>query len=96
MFNRLIEAFTIMYDFILFETFYGNHYKDMLMIAELLKDSGYKIAIAGLYQEDVLKRDGRFPMLSVRAKCNAKIEPSRSKSSLIRVFCNLWNRYKIM
>ena len=84
-----------MYDFILFETFYGNHYKDMLMIAELLKDSGYKIAIAGLYQEDVLKRDGRFPMLSVRAKCNAKIEPSRSKSSLIRVFCNLWNRYKI-
>lgn len=84
-----------MYDFILFETFYGTHYKDMLMIAELLKDSGYSVAIAGLYQESVIKRDGRFPLLSVKAKCNATFTPSRSKNSLARVVSNLWNRFKI-
>lgn len=84
-----------MYDFILFETFYGTHYKDMLMIAELLKDSGYSIAIAGLYQEEIIKKDGRFPMLSVKSKCNATFSPSRSNFLLWRILSNLWNRFKI-
>ena len=84
-----------MYDFILFETFYGTHYKDMLMIAELLRDSGYNVAIAGLYQENVIKNAGDFPLLSVKATCNATLTPSRSKSSLTRVLSNIWNRYKV-
>lgn len=84
-----------MYDFILFETFYGTHYKDMLMIAELLRDSGYNVAIAGLYHEDVIKQDSRFPLLSVKAKCKATLTPSRSKSSLVRILSNIWNRYKV-
>lgn len=84
-----------MYDFILFETFYGNHYKDMLMIAELLKDSGYNVAIAGLYHESVVKQDGRFPLLTVKAKCRAKLTSSRSKISIVRVLCNIWNRFQV-
>lgn len=82
-----------MYDFILFETFYGTHYKDMLMIAELLRDSGYNVAIAGLYHENVIKQDGRFPVLSVMAQCKATLTPSRNKSSLVRVLSNIWNRF---
>ena len=84
-----------MYDFILFDTFYGTHYKDLLMIAELLKDSGYNVAIAGLYQESVYKQDGRFPLITVQAKCRASLTPSRSNSSVVRILSNLWNRYKV-
>lgn len=84
-----------MYDFILLETFYGTHYKDLLMIAELLNDCGYKIAIAGLYHESVLKQDGRFPLLTLKTKCNVITTPSKHKSSIVRVVNNLWNRYKI-
>lgn len=84
-----------MYDFILFETFYGNHYKDLLMIACLLKDSGYKVAIAGLYHENVIKQDGRFPLLSIKAKCKARLTPSSSNLTIVRVLSNLWNRFKL-
>lgn len=84
-----------MYDFILFDTFYGTHYKDLLMIAELLKDSGYNVAIAGLFQESIYKQDGRFPMVTVQSKCKASLTSSRSKSSLVRILSNLWNRFKI-
>ena len=42
-----------MFDFILFENFYlaHNHYKDVCLIADLLRDNGYSVAIADVFDE---------------------------------------------
>lgn len=42
------------FDFILFENFHlaVNHYKDIVIIAEYLKASGFSVAIADVFQED--------------------------------------------
>lgn len=42
-----------MFDFVLFENFYfaHNHYKDVCLIAELLMDNGYSVAIADVFDE---------------------------------------------
>lgn len=48
-----------MYDFILFENIYNleNHYVDLGNLAYLLKQSGYKVAIANVFKEEKLVKE---------------------------------------
>ena len=42
------------YDFVLFENLFSveNHYKDLGILVTLLKEAGYKVAIADAFKED--------------------------------------------
>lgn len=87
----------MMYDFILFETLYNsvNHCKDLCNIATLLRDCGYKVAIADVFHEAECCKVEGIPHIQVQAKCNAILCPSTAKSSLGRYYENLKNRFII-
>lgn len=60
-----------MYDFILFEQLYTvqNHYKDLINLASLLKDAGYKVAFADAFKEAELCKVDGIPHISLDIKC---------------------------
>ena len=59
-----------MYDFILFEQLYTvqNHYKDLVNLACLLKDAGYKVAFADVFKEAELCNVDGIPHVSLDIK----------------------------
>ncbi len=59
------------YDFILFEHLYNveNHYKDLNNLAMLLKDAGYKVAIANAFKEKDLCDINGITHIQVDIKC---------------------------
>lgn len=86
-----------MYDFILFENFHWafNHYKDVLIIAELLQSNGYKVAIADVFQEkDYCVKTG-IPHIQIKAKSNFDINPSNNPIKFFAFLENSRNKHLI-
>lgn len=85
------------YDFILFETLFNsiNHCKDLTIIARLLKDSGYSVAIADVFHEAEYCKGEGIPHISVSCSCSASLIPSTAKTSVGRYAQNLTNRFWI-
>lgn len=79
------------YDFILFENFCWatNHYKDICIIAEMLKNGGYSVAIADVFQESHYCKVDGVPHIPIRAKLNVSIEPAKSRYTIINTFINI-------
>lgn len=59
------------YDFILFEHLYNveNHYKDLVILANLLQKAGYKVAIADVFKEAKLCKVDNIPHISLDIDC---------------------------
>lgn len=73
------------YDFVLFENtrLVDNHYKDLENLAILLYKSGYNVAIANVFKEDVFCKDTRIPHITLEAKCPKGLcEAYREKNRL--------------
>lgn len=86
-----------MIDFVLFESLYNstNHCIDLCIIARLLKDSGYSVAIADVFHEaECCKVDG-IPHIQISHKCRASLKLSVAKTTIVRYSENLSNRYII-
>ncbi len=79
-----------MYDFILFENYYLaiNHYKDLCIIAKLLKESGYSVAIANVFEEGKYCSVEGIPHISFKKKSPIyRIHPGRTLyQKLINLF----------
>lgn len=86
-----------MYDFILFETLFNsiNHCKDLTIIARLLKDSGYSVAIADVFHESEYCKVEGITHISVSCSCCASLIPSTARTSVGRYAQNLSNRFWI-
>lgn len=82
------------YDFILFESFYTsvNHYKDLSIIAKLLADSGYRVAIADVLQESIYCKDFDLTHIQLNHRCNATLTQSKHNNIIIRFIINAINR----
>lgn len=86
------------YDFILFEDLYDsvNHYKDVCIIARMLNDCGYSVAIADVFREAQFCSDAQVPIISLSTKkTRATLSLSKSNFSIFRVIQNMWNRFRI-
>lgn len=59
------------YDFILFENTRNtdNHYKDLAIFSQMLKDCGYSVAIVDLFKEDQLCITPGIPHITPKVKC---------------------------
>lgn len=88
---------SMLYDFVLFEDLYNsvNHYKDVDLIAKLLKDSGYRVAIADVFREGQFCKQVDIPILDIKNKPKLNLSPSVSRFSLFRVISNLFNKFLI-
>lgn len=83
-----------MYDFILFENFHQafNHYKDICIIAEYLKESGFRVAIADVFQEaEKCKVDG-IEHIKLESRRNMKYSFSKSSNRHIAFIINTWRK----
>lgn len=60
------------YDFIMFENLYSveNHYKDLGILARLLKKAGYSLAIVDAFKEEKLCQMDGVEHISIDIKCN--------------------------
>lgn len=77
------------YDFILFENAYNieNHYKDLSIMARLLKTAGYTVAIADVFKEDKLCSIDGIPHIQVpigRARRYNELKLYRKKKNIIQ------------
>lgn len=67
------------YDFVLFENLYTveNHYKDLKILAVLLREAGYNVAIADAFKEANLCNVEGIPHISVQTKCSKEFKTLR-------------------
>ena len=58
------------YDFILFENYFGaiHHYKDILIIAKMLKHAGYTVAIINYFEEKKYCQTDEFLVIEFKNK----------------------------
>ena len=86
-----------MFDFVLFENFYlaKNHYKDVCIIAEMLKRSGYTVAIADVFNEADQCHVPDVPHIIVDNKCVVPLEEYRSSFKLWQNLVNYYRRFRI-
>lgn len=77
------------YDVILFENAYQleNHYKDLELLALMLQNAGYNVAIADVFKEEKLCTNNNIPHVQLRHKAPkvlCKVSQYRCKISNIR------------
>ena len=93
-----------MYDFVLFENYYRayNHYKDVCIIAEMLRYNGYSVAIADVFGEGENCQIEGVPHISFKRKCpvdvskmyRCNVKYIRSIVNSVEEFCiDLYLRY---
>jgi len=72
----------MVYDFILFENAYSveNHYKDLGILAILLKKAGYKVAIANVFKENELCIPEGIPHIDFKKQAPSFFRTSSDKS----------------
>lgn len=85
----------MIYDFILFENYFlaKNHYKDVCIIAKMMKACGYSVAIADILEEGTECIVEDIPHITFRYKCTSQYY-GKDKPAFLRVPLNLWNQYK--
>lgn len=93
------------YDFVLFENLYTveNHYKDLKILAILLREAGYSVAIADAFKEANLCNVEGIPHISVHTKCPKEFKTlrvysqnrSRWKNLFYRVLKD-WYLYRVL
>ena len=81
----------MMYDFILFENLYEveNHYKDLALLAELLKEAGYSVAIADVFKESKLCNVEGIPHIQIAKKSIKRFNDPRTFSKKENGFVSL-------
>ncbi len=88
----------ITYDFILFENFHWaiNHYKDVVIIAKMLAASGFRVAIADVFQEaKYCQTDESIPHIKIKEQIDFNILKCSEKSGLNSFITNSLNKIKI-
>lgn len=77
------------YDFVLFENLYSieNHYKDLCIIAYILKKAGYHVAFADVFKEDSLCNVEDIPHIPFKRKSPTYFKKLRTnRDTLPRIF----------
>lgn len=84
------------YDFVLFENLYNveNHYKDLCILAGLLKEAGYSVAIVDAFKEAELCHIDDIPHISLNVKCNSIFKTPQVYTQSTSGFKNLIYRVK--
>lgn len=84
------------YDFILFENLYEveNHYKDLALLAELLKEAGYTVAIADVFKESKLCNVEGIPHIKIAKKSIKRFNEPRTFSKKENGFISLFWRIR--
>lgn len=84
------------YDFILFEQLYSveNHYKDLCILAKLLVEAGYRVAIADAFKEAALCNVEGVPHLSIKTKCPQLFNKPQMYNRNVSGWKNLYYRIR--
>ena len=82
------------YDFVLFENAYDieNHYKDLSLLAKILKKAGYTVAIANVFKEAELCLDTDIPHIDLKYKCPRRFSILRKYRKTVSSFSFHLNR----
>lgn len=85
------------YDFILFENYFlaTNHYKDICIIAKLLKRCGYSVAIADVFGEGDHCIVEDVSHIKFTKKCPVPITEYSSRFGLLKGLVNTYRRMRI-
>lgn len=83
------------YDFVLFENAYNieNHYKDLCILASLLKEAGYNVAFADVFKEDKLCNVDGIPHIQLPIKRPSRYSELRQYREHHSKFINQWNEF---
>lgn len=84
------------YDFVLFENLFSveNHYKDLGILVTLLKEAGYKVAIADAFKEDSLCKIEGVPHLRMNISCPSLFKEPNTYSEKLSGWKSLYYRIK--
>lgn len=84
------------YDFVLFENLYliENHYKDLCIIAEILKKAGYTVAFADVFKEDSLCKVEGIPHITFKRKALKHFCKVRANTDTLPRIFRYYMRYR--
>lgn len=85
-----------MYDFILFENSgLRNHCFDLVVIAKMLRDVGYSVAIADVTREGEECKESGFPIIKVQSKYISHKTKDKYMRDVINEICPLANNFYV-